>query len=369
MNSILKEDYTALACSLEKYIGRFEGAHFLVTGAAGFLGAYISGFLGFLNDSVLTKPLTADLLDSFVVGTRKFPAVNGLRLQYGDVSKDITVSANPDYIIHAAGIASPKHYSRMPVETLESGATGTRRMLDLARKVGCRSMLFFSSSEVYGNADPQNIPTKETYNGNVSTSGPRACYDESKRMGETWSFLYAREYHVPVKVIRLFNVYGPGFQQSDGRVVPNFIENVTMGVPLVVHGQGEHTRTFCYIADALDALFRVLFSDYIGEAFNIGNGSPEISVAELAAILCELSPEHISIVHRQPEVCAYVRDDPDRRCPDISKLCALTGFRPQYSLQAGLKRTLAWYSEQYGRSQDSEPQRTETDVRKQSISA
>jgi len=351
MNSILREDYAVLADNLREYICHFEEKHFLVTGAAGFLGTYIRGFLDFLISEDLTPRFTADLLDNFVVGKRQ-PSAHGLQLQYGDVSKEVTVSRNPDYIIHAAGIASPKHYSRLPVETLESGTTGTRRVLDLARKTTCCGMLFLSSSEVYGNPDPQNVPTKESYNGNVSTSGPRACYDESKRMGETWSFLYAREFHVPVNVVRLFNVYGPGFRRSDGRVIPNFIENIAMGVPVIIHGQGKHTRTFCYIADAVEALFRVLFSDRMGEAFNIGNEGPEVSVAELASILSALAPHPVPVVHRDPELSAYLKDDPDRRCPDISKLRLLTQFRPRYSLQAGLGRTLAWHSEEYGNSEN-----------------
>jgi len=348
MNSVLRQDFAGLAVRLSAYNKRFEGTHFLMTGAAGFIGSYITGFLDYLNREILEKPLTADLLDTFVVGQRRASAPDGLRLRQGDASKGITLSANPDYLIHAAGIASPKHYTRMPVATLEAGCTGTHRMLELAQQTKCRSMLFFSSSEVYGDPDPQNVPTKETYNGNVSTSGPRACYDESKRMGETWSFLYAREYGVPVKIVRPFNVYGPGFHPSDGRVIPNFIENAAMGLPLVVYDRGQHTRTFCYLADAVEAMFHILFSDVLGEAFNIGVDKPEITVSELAQTICELVPRGTSIIYRKPEVSAYSVDNPTRRCADISKLVALTGFQPAYSLRAGLERTLAWYSEEYG---------------------
>jgi nucleoside-diphosphate-sugar epimerase len=349
MNSVIREDYASLARRLADQVQSFAGAHVLVTGAAGFIGRYLCGFFDYLNSHVLDRPLTADLLDSFVVGHEPnlLPGTT-LRPRFGDVSKRVQLSASPDYIVHAAGVASPKHYARRPVQTLEAGTTGTRRMLDLARRCGCRGMLFFSSSEIYGNPDPQHVPTKETYNGNVSTSGPRACYDESKRLGETWSFLYAREHQVHVKVVRLFNVYGPGFDRGDGRVVPSFIESAATGCPLVVHGRGQHTRTFCYIADACDALLRVLLAERAGEAFNIGADGPELSMGELAALIASLTSTSAPVVYREPEESAYAHDNPGRRCPDISKLRAATGFRPLYSLDAGLARTLAWFAEEYG---------------------
>ncbi len=351
MNVILREDYRELASRLGDCLLRFEERHVLITGAAGFIGRYLSGFLEYLNQEVFATPVTADLLDSFVVrpDASSSPALSGgLRARYGDVSKGVTLSGKPDYIIHAAGVASPRHYTRMPVQTLEAGTSGTRRMLDLARKVQCRGMLFLSSSEVYGDPDPQHVPTNERYNGNVSTSGPRACYDESKRLGETWSFLYAREYQVPVKIVRLFNVYGPGFDRADGRVIPSFIQSAALGRPIVVHGAGAHTRTFCYVADAADAMLRVLLSDSVGEAFNIGSDGPEISVRYLAALFNGLLPQAAPITFSDSDVSAYSFDDPGRRCPDITKLQAATGYRPVHTLRSGLERTLQWYAEEHG---------------------
>lgn len=360
MNRILREDYTALATRLGGLVDRFEGSRILMTGAAGFMGRYIAGFLSYLNTEVLRHPLEADLVDSFVLDEQRQSPME-FPVRYGDVSKGITVSHAPDYIIHAAGIASPKDYSRFPIETLEVGTTGTRHMLELARETACRRMVFLSSSEVYGDPDPRNVPTKETYNGNVSTSGPRACYDESKRIGETWSFVYARVHQVPVNVIRPFNIYGPGFRRLDGRVIPSFIENAAAGRPLVLHGNGGYTRTFCYVADGVDALLRVLFCDVTGEAFNVGSDGPEISMRQLAETVQEVAPHRVPVVYLEPELSAYAVDNPQRRCPDISKLSALTHFRPAYSLRDGLSRTMDWYVEEHGVESHLEPVRTETE--------
>jgi UDP-glucuronate decarboxylase len=179
----------------------------------------------------------------------------------------------------------------------------------------------------------------------VSTSGPRACYDESKRIAETWSFLYARKFGLPVKIVRPFNVYGPGFRAGDGRVIPAFIESGIRRQPLIVHGRGEQTRTFCYIADCADALIRLLFSDYVGEAFNVGVAGPELSIRELATIVADLIPGGAAIRHEAPQLSPYSCGNPSRRCPDISKLLAHTTFQPAYTLRDGLTHTIAWYIE------------------------
>jgi UDP-glucuronate decarboxylase len=356
MNSVLEQDYVALASRLGNLCARFEGQHVLMTGAAGFIGQYLAGFFAYLNRHVLQQPLTADLLDSFIVGGRPREDDRApMTARYADVSKRIDTTKSPDYVIHAAGIASPRVYARFPIKTLECGIAGTRRVLRLARKVRSRSLVYFSSSEIYGDPDPSQLPTPETYNGNVSTSGPRACYDESKRIGETWSFLYARTYGLPVKIVRPFNVYGPGFRPGDGRVIPAFIERGMRQQPLIVHGGGANTRTFCYIADFVDALIRLLCSEHNGEAFNVGADGPELSMRDLATIVGGLLPGGASIAYEAPQLAPYACNNPARRCPDISKLLSHTTFRPAYTLRDGLRQTIAWYSEAYGIRDSVEP--------------
>ncbi|OGW86267.1 MAG: hypothetical protein A3A81_05820, partial [Omnitrophica bacterium RIFCSPLOWO2_01_FULL_45_10b] len=251
-----------------------------------------------------------------------------------------------DYIIHAAGIASPVYYTKFPIETMDVGTIGTRNMLDLAKEKKVKSFIFMSSSEVYGDPDPVHVPTSEEYFGNVSITGPRACYDESKRFGETMCGIYWKVYGLPVKMVRPFNVYGPGIRPDDYRVLPNFIEHALRKEALPIHGNGINTRSFCYINDEIEGIFRVLFSEADGEAFNIGNPTPEISVKELAQFVAELIPHKVDIVHIEPPHAVYASSDPKRRCPDITKLTTVTGFNPRYDLKTGLKRTIQWFSEQ-----------------------
>lgn len=349
MNPVLKEDFEGLAQRLSGRFECFEGKRYFITGAAGFLGRYLTSFLDYLNCQVLDRGVSAVLLDNLISGTPiEIQSSDRLRFLQDDVSNVGQLDLELDYVIHAAGIASPCFYSKFPIETLESGTIGTRKMLDLSLRSGCRSMIFFSSSEVYGDPVSDQIPTPETYNGNVSIEGPRSCYDESKRMGETYCFLYAREFGSPVKIVRPFNVYGPGFRLSDGRVIPNFIERGLRGEPLVVHGSGQYTRTFCYIADAMEAMFGVLFSSTHGEAYNIGNPKPEISMLRLAEIVASRLHSADGVRFEQPELEAYTRDNPMRRCPDISKLRAAVDYQPRFSLEQGIDRTIRWYREEYG---------------------
>ena len=227
---------------------------------------------------------------------------------------------------------------------MDVGTQGTRNMLELARRKHVKSFLFTSSSEVYGDPDNRYVPTPETYHGNVSITGPRACYDESKRFGETMCLTFARVFNVPVKIVRPFNVYGPGIRPDDYRVLPNFIEHALRHEPLPIHGDGKNTRSFCYINDAVEGFFRVLFSEEDGEFFNVGNPEPEISVAGLAKRVAEAMPYKVDIIHIDPPHAVYASSDPKRRCPDIRKIQTAVNFKPRYDLKTGLKRTIDWFS-------------------------
>lgn len=345
-SKIILEDIEQLAKSLKTHHKFFSGKTFLLSGAGGFLGKYIVLLLKHLNEKVLTEPLKAILLDNFITGYEQEIISDGnIKFIRHNVIQPFETPEPVDYIIHAAGIASPAYYTKFPIETMDVGTVGTRHMLELARKKEVKSFIFMSSSEVYGDPDPKQVPTKEEYRGNVSVLGARACYDESKRFGETMCEAYWNVYGVPVKMVRPFNVYGPGIRPDDYRVLPNFIEHALRKEPLPIHGDGRNTRSFCYINDQIEGIFRVLFCDVSGEPFNIGNPDPEISVKDLAKKVVQNMSFKVDIVNIDPPHEVYANSDPKRRCPDISKITKLTGFKPKYDLDTGLKRTIAWFSE------------------------
>lgn len=351
--SVMQDDIKALGEIFKPYRKYFSGKTFLITGAFGFLGRYMVHLLHYLNQEILEEKATAFLLDNFVTGyEQKIVSDEHLAFIRHDVTKPFSTDSKIDYIIHAAGIASPAYYTKFPIETMDVGTVGTRHMLDLARQKNVKSFIFMSSSEVYGDPDPQHVPTREDYHGNVSVNGPRSCYDESKRFGETMCAAYWRVYNVPVKIIRPFNVYGPGIRPDDYRVLPNFIEHALRKEPLPVHGEGGNTRSFCYINDSIEAIFKVLFSSHNGEAFNIGNPTPEISVKELAQQVASAMPFKVGVISIDPPHAVYANSDPKRRCPDITKLTKLTGFKPRVDLKEGLKRTIRWFQELQKRSEN-----------------
>ena len=218
-------------------------------------------------------------------------------------------------------------------------------MLDLARQHGSKSLLYFSTSEIYGDPPPDEIPTQETYNGNVSCLGPRACYDESKRVGETLSAIYAQQYQVPVKIIRPFNNYGPGLRLTDGRVLPDFSRDALNDRDIVLYSDGSPTRTFCYSSDTLTGYLLALLSTYNGEPFNIGTEEPEISMRDIAAQLLRVAGSSRKVIYQASQEADYLTDNPYRRCPDISKARKLLGYSPQVSLEEGLGRMLEWYKD------------------------
>ncbi len=345
---VMREDIEALGKIFKPYLKYFAGRTFLITGAFGFLGRYMVHLLHHINEKMLGQgeKCKALLLDNFVTGyEQRILSDENLAFHRHDVIKPFQTDVKVDYIIHAAGIASPVYYTKFPIETMDVGTQGTRNMLELARQKNVKSFIFMSSSEVYGDPDPKHVPTAEEYRGNVAVQGPRACYDESKRFGETKCYAYHQVYGVPVKIIRPFNVYGPGIRPDDYRVLPNFIEHALRKEPLPVHGDGRNTRSFCYINDEIEAIFRVLFSSHDGEAFNVGNPSPEISVRQLAELVAGAMPYKVDVVSIDPPHAVYANSDPKRRCPDISKLTRLTGFKPRVGLKEGLKRTVRWFQE------------------------
>lgn len=248
-----------------------------------------------------------------------------------------------DYIVHGASIASPVWYRKFPLETIDANVTGTRKLLDLGRKNKVKSFLYFSSSEIYGDPLRQYIPTEESYWGNVSSTGPRACYDESKRLAETLCMVYYRNFGVPVKIIRPFNVYGPGLRLDDGRVIPDFLNDVLNHRSITLLSNGRVTRSFCYIADAITAILLLLTSKVVGEAFNVGNDE-EVTMIKLAKKLNQAAGGG-GINFATSKEKAYLTDNPQRRVPSLEKIKKTIHWVPQVPLSEGLKRMLKFYKE------------------------
>ena len=263
-----------------------------------------------------------------------------------DVSKPLDIDVKPDYIIHCAGIASPTIYRKYPIETIEVNVIGLKNLLEVARKCEVKSFLYFSTSEIYGNPTPENIPTPETYNGNVSCTGPRACYDESKRLGETLCVNYYSQYGIPVKVVRPFNVFGPGLRLDDRRVIPDYFMDAFLQGKIILLSDGKPTRSFCYISDATVGFFKALLSNYNGEAFNIGNDEIEISMLELARAVADIIG-NVEIEYQESAEASYLTDNPQRRCPNLTKSYTLLDYSPSVKLEDGLRRLKQWYINNY----------------------
>ncbi len=326
----------------------FSGKTILLTGGRGFLGRYFREAFNRLNRSVLEKPANLIILDNLITAGDAGQAMVGgehVQLIRHDVIEPFEFDGPIDYVIHAAGIASPFYYRAYPLETLEVAITGTRNMLRLAEDNGAR-FTFFSSSEIYGDPDPKHVPMAESYRGNVSCQGPRACYDESKRVGETLCYIFHNMHGTETNTIRPFNVFGPGMQEADYRVLPNFASRIKGGLPLNVYGSGNQTRTFCYITDAMVGFLLVVLKGVPGEAYNIGNPEPEVSMVGLVERLRGIAGESVEYnLIEYPD--SYPADEPLRRSPDIRKARLQLGFSPEVGLDEGLKRFLRWTDTAY----------------------
>jgi UDP-glucuronate decarboxylase len=264
---------------------------------------------------------------------------------------EIKDSANADYIIHMASIASPTYYRKYPIETFNANVIGLKVLLELFAKRDISGFLFFSSSEVYGDPFPEFIPTDEEYRGNVATMGPRACYDEAKRCCETMCYLYAKQYKMPIAVVRPFNNYGPGMNINDKRVPADFCKAVLEGKDIEIFSDGSPTRTFCYITDAITGYIKAMTKEGF-DYFNIGNDNPEISIRDLADIFIKAGQDIYGydgkVKFTKPPEADYLVDNPNRRCPNIDKARKLLGYDPKVDIKEGVKRFIGFLKEKSG---------------------
>lgn len=304
----------------------------LITGAAGFIGSH-------LCERFLRNGHEVIGLDNFLTGSpdniaHLFENPSFTFIKY-DVTNFVYVEGELDLILHFACPASPVDYLNHPIHTMKVDSLGTLHTLGLAKLKGAR-YVFASTSEVYGN--PTLHPQPETYWGNVNPIGPRSVYDEAKRFSEALTMAYHREHGIDVRIARIFNTYGPRMRMNDGRVVPNFITQALMGKPLTVYGNGSQTRSFCYIDDLVEGIYRLAtYKDLAGEVFNLGNPE-EYSVLELAKLVIELTGSGSEIVFKERPV-----DDPDRRKPDITKARRILEWEPRTPVREGLVKTIEWF--------------------------
>src|SRR5262245_47797020 len=347
---IMHEDTERIVEYLGADVQQLSGKTILLSGGAGFLGRHFIDLFRHLNKEVLPKPCKVISADNYITGEQLVLDDGARRDPYvievwADVSYPLPVREDLHFIIHAAGVASPVYYMKYPLETIESAVQGAKNLLDLAQQnKELEGFLFFSSSEIYGDPDPKSVPTPETYHGYVSSVGPRACYDESKRLGETIATIYQQQFSVPVAIVRPFNVFGPGMKHNDRRVVPMFAYEALNGRSLPVHGDGRQTRTFCYITDAISGFLKTLLKGKPGEAYNIGNSADEIAMRDLATMYTELVPGCKVQFISYPDT--YPAGEPQRRCPDLRKAAEHLGYKSRVSLRTGLSRFLAWAREQ-----------------------
>jgi dTDP-glucose 4,6-dehydratase len=305
----------------------------LITGGAGFLGSH-------LCDRFLAEGHQVMAMDNLITGTTRniehlAGRENFLFIKH-DVTNYIYVEGPLDAILHFASPASPIDYLELPIQTLKVGALGTHKALGLAMAKKARFLLA-STSEVYG--DPLQHPQREDYWGNVNPIGPRGVYDEAKRFAEALTMAYHRTHGVETRIARIFNTYGPRMRLDDGRVVPNFVGQSLRGEPLTVYGDGSQTRSFCYVDDLIEGIYRLLLSDEV-EPVNVGNPA-EMTILDFAHLVNRLTDNKAGIVYEDYRI----PDDPQVRQPDISKARRVLNWEPRLDLEEGLQKTIEWFRE------------------------
>ena len=302
----------------------------LITGGAGFIGSNLCRFFLAKNYKVIVVDNFITSLEEKIVDLKTDKRFNLIK---HDISKPLKIDEKIQYVLHLASLASPVDYMKLPIQTLGVGAMGTHHALEIA-KANQAIFLLASTSEVYG--DPKTHPQPESYWGNVNPIGPRGVYDESKRYAESLTMAYHNVHQLDTKIVRIFNTFGPGMRKQDGRAVPNFVSQALNNEPITVYGEGQQTRSFCYIDDLIRGIYLLLQAKE-NTPINIGNPT-EHTVLELAELIIKLTGSKSEVVLKPLPV-----DDPKTRCPDISKAKKVLDWQPGISIEEGLKKTIAWF--------------------------
>lgn len=350
--SIIKEDLNRIYMSLtEIEKNKLREQKILITGFAGSLGYMLCKFFCEYGEILNVKKVYC--IDNYIFGKpdwiNDIAKCNLFEIKEADIiSCDLEFAKDASLIFHMASLASPVYYRLHPIETMDADVIGLRRLLEYYEDKNIYNLLFFSTSEIYGNPAVDMVPTSEEYFGNVNTSGPRACYDESKRFGETICYNFNRERNINVTVVRPFNSFGPGLRTNDKRVMADFAKNVLDNEDITIYSDGKPTRTFCYSTDTTSMILKcALYGKY--EIFNVGMDKQEINIFELAKIFKKVGEEYFNfnkdIVYKVHEDKHYNTDNPQRRCPSIKKMQTILGYTPQISLEEGIKRYLTHIEE------------------------
>jgi len=344
-NPVIEQDLAVLISHNTIPWSRLKGKTVMITGASGFLAAYMVETLLYLNETRHLNITVLAVCRSRIRFASRF-SHHQLRPDLICIEQDISLpfelDGKIDFLIHAASQASPKYYATDPVGTLSANTLGTANLLELARSKGVEGFLYFSSAEVYGEAT--SVPTSETAYGYLDPLTLRSCYAESKRMGENMCVSWHHQYGIPAKIVRPFHTYGPGMSFDDGRVYADFVGDVVRGRDIVLKSDGTARRAFCYLSDATAGFWTVLLRGDDAQAYNIGNPDGEISIHELAVLVAGLYPDrniHVVFEHRQEQV-SYLASSVSECCPDITRVTGL-GWKPVTSIARGFRQTIESY--------------------------
>lgn len=345
--NIIYEDCEEIIRGVGKDFNQLQGTTILITGASGMLASFFVDTIDLLNKKYFHVPCKMVLMirPTLTKNSRLWHLKDNENIEFiqQDVSLPFKIENKVDYIIHAASKASPKYYLEQPLDTIYSNVSALKTLLEYSVNNAIKGFLYFSSSEIYGNPNSKSIPTPESYEGKVLCTNPRACYTETKRFCEMLLINYVKVYNIHAKIVRPWHVFGPGMRLDDGRVIADFISNGLRGKDIKILSDGLATRTFCYITDAHIGFWKVLFSQYNGEAFNIGNDSPEISIRNLADLMCKLFDNNIQYIFKKEDNTSYLNSSPLRCCPDINKAKSLLNYYPKEKLEDWLSKMINWY--------------------------
>lgn len=360
-NTVLKEDINFITKNCKNELTKLAKKKILFTGGGGFLGYYFTHTIFRWNNlkENRNKKIDYTFIDLYPVKALDWRKCIGKKNKITFIKKNINDISDKfldkfDIIIHGASFASPTFYRKRPIDTMKANIGGLWKILNYFEKSGekknkKKTLFFFSSSEVYGNPDKKNIPTKESYFGNVSFFGPRACYDESKRFGETLILNYSATYKFRSIIVRPFNNYGPGMSLTDKRVIPDIFNNIVKNQNIQIFSNGNPTRTFCYISDAVSGYIKALVNGVTENAYNIGANKPEISIFNLSKIVLKISKELINykkkIVFKKNKEKKYLTDNPQRRMPNVEKAKKHLKYKSKISLEKGIKHSLIYFFE------------------------